>query len=527
MPINKVVYGDETLIDLTDSTLTTSDEIVSGVSAYNRSGELLVGTADYMDKVTNPTANDILVTDANGQATDSGVPISTVALLVDLPNAATETDLGLIKLNPSESITLNADNQLDVGGRLGQFPNGGLFYPTTANPMRVGNYTLLMTDAVGLGASNRNFIIAGGNNVTLRGSHAAGSTVYRVSNSYANRIGLNACKNGFATLAEATAPQYTVPILSIKFANGNDISPYSGPTESDNDIIITTNGSANPDSVATSIRCYGYWATTDIVSVGQCNGSNNGKCLQVGMLLRNEGNQTIQVGNAIYSSGANSAQFGRQHINKKTDSLLAGYGHDNSNGRQGSSALCLWSVIKSNTMLAVGNGTSDTARSNAFEVLADGRAKISGTPTESDDLVTKAYVDSVTTYGNADFTYEKVLDPATQEVINECVAYSTVSGNAEEPKAVKYGRVVNMTGAFKNINVRPDTGTFVMGKVPSGCEPLYRQSILVQGTSQAKFLLTIETDGTLKCARYSTGASAIAVPNNAWLNINATYISAS
>lgn len=163
------------------------------------------------------------------------------------------------------------------------------------------------------------------------------------------------------------------------------------------------------------------------------------------------------------------------------------------------------------------------------------RVKASGTPTEADDLTTKAYVDSaigggglaVTTYGNADFSYERVLDPDTQEMINECVAYSTVSGNAEEPKAVKYGRVVNMSGAFKNINARPSNATFVMGKVPSGCEPLYRQSIMQQGSSQYKYLLTIETDGTLKCARYSTGAAATAVANNAWLNINATYITAS
>lgn len=47
-----------------------------------------------------------------------------------------------------------------------------------------------------------------------------------------------------------------------------------------------------------------------------------------------------------------------------------------------------------------------------------------------------------------------------------------------------------------------------------------------QGSSQYKYLLTIETDGTMKCARYSASASAIAVPNNAWLNLNVTYISA-
>lgn len=51
--------------------------------------------------------------------------------------------------------------------------------------------------------------------------------------------------------------------------------------------------------------------------------------------------------------------------------------------------------------------------------------------------------------------------------------------------------------------------------------------ILNQGTSQNKFMLTIRTDGTMNCSRYSVGSSAVAVANNAWLNINATYISAS
>lgn len=158
-------------------------------------------------------------------------------------------------------------------------------------------------------------------------------------------------------------------------------------------------------------------------------------------------------------------------------------------------------------------------------------------PEEADDLVTKGYADAnyggggsaptVTTYGHADFTYEQVLDPDTQEVINECVAYSTSSGNANEPTATKYGRVVNLAGAFRNINARPDNTAFDMGKVPAGCEPLKTQYILSQGSSQYKFMLTIRTDGTINCSRYSTGASAIAVANGAWLNINATYVSAS
>lgn len=42
--VNKVVYGDQTIVDLTDATATASD-IAQGATAYGASGELLTGTA--------------------------------------------------------------------------------------------------------------------------------------------------------------------------------------------------------------------------------------------------------------------------------------------------------------------------------------------------------------------------------------------------------------------------------------------------------------------------------------------------
>lgn len=42
--INKVVFGNTTLIDLTDSTLSSADQLASGVTAYDRSGTKLTGT---------------------------------------------------------------------------------------------------------------------------------------------------------------------------------------------------------------------------------------------------------------------------------------------------------------------------------------------------------------------------------------------------------------------------------------------------------------------------------------------------
>ena len=47
--INKVVYGNQTLIDLTDASLGLGDEakILSGDSAYGKDGEKIVGTCTY------------------------------------------------------------------------------------------------------------------------------------------------------------------------------------------------------------------------------------------------------------------------------------------------------------------------------------------------------------------------------------------------------------------------------------------------------------------------------------------------
>ena len=117
MAKNKVVYGDTTIMDITDTTAEAAD-VAAGKVFYNRAGERTGGTGNYMDKVSNPTADNILVTDANGQAQDSGVAIDDVVLMT---NVATGEVYGLVKLNPAESVTLNSDGQLDIGGRLGAF----------------------------------------------------------------------------------------------------------------------------------------------------------------------------------------------------------------------------------------------------------------------------------------------------------------------------------------------------------------------------------------------------------------------
>ena len=46
MAVNKVIYEGQTLIDITDSTVTAGD-LRTGVTAYNRAGEKIIGNADW------------------------------------------------------------------------------------------------------------------------------------------------------------------------------------------------------------------------------------------------------------------------------------------------------------------------------------------------------------------------------------------------------------------------------------------------------------------------------------------------
>lgn len=56
------------------------------------------------------------------------------------------------------------------------------------------------------------------------------------------------------------------------------------------------------------------------------------------------------------------------------------------NGRRDKTVVGVFNEDKANTHFEVGNGTG-VKRSNAFEVLKDGRAKVQSAPTESDDVV--------------------------------------------------------------------------------------------------------------------------------------------
>lgn len=291
---------------------------------------------------------------------------------------ATETTAGTIKLNPSESINVNANGQLTVGGRLGAFPGTtGIFHSNDREPRAVEDFSFLITDAKGMNlAAPRNLALATGVNLALKGSHAAGSTTYQVSNTYANRIACYVLKNGgYVGQNEAWCKEnQIIPVQSVTINGSASWVPDSSADNSANNIVITTETSANPDSAVSQLRIFGS-ITGGFCSeyIGQCVGGTLGASLEIGQRVYSTSNVNCIVAADTWNSGNGNAIFGRLHISRKNRWFIAGSGHDTTNGRSEAGAVVgQYANITADTMFAVGNGISHTARSNAFEVTSDG-----------------------------------------------------------------------------------------------------------------------------------------------------------
>ena len=304
----------------------------------------------------------------------------------DTLSEATDTTLGIVKTNPNESVTLNSNGQLDVGGRLGQMSNStGVYAPKSINPKEIGDGSFLLTEGSGTTLGNKSLAVSTGHAITCR-SATAGATEYRVQNTYINRIKctLLATAGGVISLNENAAKEGKFANVVSVLINGATYTPDSSAnqTATSQDIVITVDQTVNPDSATTQIRAYPCEKSFSNLFVGQGVGGNSaGASVIVGQgVMSYSGNACALIGADIYNTGNGNGVFGRQHISRKNRWFMAGTGHDNSNGKSESGAVFgEWADISSDTLFAVGNGTSHTARSNAFEIKTNGDIYKNGT----------------------------------------------------------------------------------------------------------------------------------------------------
>ena len=295
---------------------------------------------------------------------------------------ATPDTLGGIKTDPDNAVTVDEDGRLQVGGRLGQFEGGGIYYPADMEPENINQNSFLISEAkkYGFNPSKSLGVLTGGS-LTCR-SAPAGSTTYIINNNYANRIKVSAFKDGWIALSEAEAKNGNLAkVLSVSYVNGEpiDVNSEVQPTSANYRLQITVDKTVNPDAATTSIRGYGLVTGYSTLGVGQCvsqpNGSD-GASLDVGsFVLNGGGNFSILVGSTIASlvyngvKPAGSAIFGQNIINNgKRFVLLQGEGHDSTNGSNFLTAHGAWSIIEPDTKFVIGNGTAYNLRSNLFEV---------------------------------------------------------------------------------------------------------------------------------------------------------------
>ena len=133
MAKNKIIYGNTTLIDLTDATLGQSDgdQILSGQSAYGKDGEKITGTCTYDADTSDATAtaSEILATKTayvNGQKVTGSMPnngavsgtIDDVSTPYTVP-AGYHDGSGAVEVDPTEAAKIIPSNILEGVSILG------------------------------------------------------------------------------------------------------------------------------------------------------------------------------------------------------------------------------------------------------------------------------------------------------------------------------------------------------------------------------------------------------------------------
>jgi len=121
MAINKVIYGGNTLIDLTSDTVTASD-ILSGKKAHDKSGAQITGTCTFDSDTTDATAAaaDILTgvtayvnkNKITGSMVNNGAVIASIATVAGeytVPNGYHDGS-GKVRIDPTEQAKLIPEN---------------------------------------------------------------------------------------------------------------------------------------------------------------------------------------------------------------------------------------------------------------------------------------------------------------------------------------------------------------------------------------------------------------------------------
>lgn len=309
----------------------------------------------------------------------------------------------------------------------------------------------------------------------------------------------------------------------------------------------------NNVSFIISCKVYGGKAT---FSFGINNTIDGGYSMAIGQDNDVNGNDSLAQGIGLIVNGDNQLVIGKYNEADTTSAIIIGNGTDDNNRSKSywiarnsgnsyqaghfnftNKARGVWGkdstdfrypfIYDNGSNLWIGASAKNTQHHEGYTVISSGYNSSSGNGN-------KTIIVSVPNTNNASATNYDVLHtgyiPLEESTAftyqNGCSAYITTEGHVSQPKAYKRAGMVMLKGAFKFASTAQSAaGAVVIGKVPSGYEPVAAVSFVQQGSGQNRFRLEIATNGTMTVERYGV-ATNIAIGAGAWLNISCMYMAA-
>ena len=219
------------------------------------------------------------------------------------------------------------------------------------------------------------------------------------------------------------------PVLTFASSLNPSVESYqlfTGVSSEKNANLIVGYGATSTKDASIIVGNFLYNAGTNSLIAGQKNTNTGTVSTLSGVRLKNTKNGSFLVGDSnLNTSNAYSA--------------LIGQGHYNTSGPVGTTAVGKYSTITSTTQFVVGNGTSASARSNAFEVTTTGEAKAVSFIENGTSLVNK-YAAKTHTHGDISSTGIITTNPGVTIASGDALLIADSSvGDAIKKTSITFG----------------------------------------------------------------------------------------
>ena len=369
MAVNKVVLGEDTLIDLTGDTV-SADKLSKGITAHNMAGEPIVGTMEAGGGVPD----NMVTTDTNqtitGTKTFSNIRLNSSItsgisdfsgnkiLLVRTDLNPKKVDVGYnghdLQLNSKHPVIVYDGNHIKTLATTDQIPTveANPENPTqTLSSIKIGDVDYSVGGGGGSGYTFTDGLTETNGTVSwdLNDRIKAGSGNYTIILGEPNS---NTISSGTDNIIKGY--QKVTGSNNIVLGWNNTVSGESNFINGSGNSVQTRNNFVFSDS--NSLKT----GTFNFIAGGNFNSARNNCNIILGERCDCDGSCSLAVGGYVNSRGAYQIVAGKYNIN------------DSGSG---------WSL--GNFSFIVGNGTSNDSRSNAYTLDWQGNGTFSGTVSSS------------------------------------------------------------------------------------------------------------------------------------------------